>query len=536
MPRALPGFPERVCSVYVQRAQGRVLPADAAAAGRRDHARPAVGRGDARLHARLPLLPGRHDQPPGAREARAAGGRGGAARAAGHRPRGGLAHLAVDDGPHADRRAGERARRPAVPDARAALAALDAPRQRARPTWRSASRRRRRAASRWRPRPAASACATSSTRTTPRTSCCTRCGPPPREGYTGAKLYFMCGLPTETDDDLRAILDLGHRAWQAARETGNRGLPRHGERLAARAQAAHAVRVGGAGRTRRSSTAGSACCARRCRASPITLKYRDAETSLLEGVFTRGDRRLGASIEDAYRRGCRFDAWTRAPALRHVARRVRRARHRSRALPARALDGPRPAVGHRAVPGHAQVPRAREAARRPGGRHRRLPARGRLLLVRRRRVSAATVGAQPHASLDLERALAAVPAPTFGRRARAAGRRRVGSRGTCTRFRIRFEKGERDALHLAPGSHAHLGADACAAPGCRSRFTQGHHPHLKMSFGPPLPLGYRSRAEVFDLEFSRPPGVDLAERLDAVLPDGLRVSASGPFSSRPLRS
>jgi uncharacterized protein (DUF2344 family) len=36
-------------------------------------------------------------------------------------------------------------------------------------------------------------------------------------------------------------------------------------------------------------------------------------------------------------------------------------------------------------------------------------------------------------------------------------------------------------------------------------FSQGHHPHLKMSFGPPLPLGYRSRAEVFDLEFSRPP-------------------------------
>src|SRR5215471_16624473 len=37
-----------------------------------------------------------------------------------------------------------------------------------------------------------------------------------REGYTGAKLYFMCGLPSETDDDLKAIIDLGHKAWQAA--------------------------------------------------------------------------------------------------------------------------------------------------------------------------------------------------------------------------------------------------------------------------------------------------------------------------------
>jgi radical SAM-linked protein len=60
-------------------------------------------------------------------------------------------------------------------------------------------------------------------------------------------------------------------------------------------------------------------------------------------------------------------------------------------------------------------------------------------------------------------------------------------------------------------------------------FSQGHHPHIRMSFGPPLPLGYRSRAEVFDLEFARPPGVDLAERLNAVLPGDVRVLAHRPI-------
>ena len=60
-------------------------------------------------------------------------------------------------------------------------------------------------------------------------------------------------------------------------------------------------------------------------------------------------------------------------------------------------------------------------------------------------------------------------------------------------------------------------------------FSQGHHPHIKMSFGPPLPLGYRSRAEVFDLELSRPPAVDLAERLGEVLPDGLRLIEFRPI-------
>src|SRR5204863_5618520 len=45
-----------------------------------------------------------------------------------------------------------------------------------------------------------------------------------REGYTSAKLYFMCGLPGENDDDLRAILDLGTRAAETARQSGGRGF------------------------------------------------------------------------------------------------------------------------------------------------------------------------------------------------------------------------------------------------------------------------------------------------------------------------
>jgi radical SAM superfamily enzyme YgiQ (UPF0313 family) len=45
-----------------------------------------------------------------------------------------------------------------------------------------------------------------------------------REGYTSAKLYFMCGLSGENDDDLRAILDLAQKAWQRARDVGNRNF------------------------------------------------------------------------------------------------------------------------------------------------------------------------------------------------------------------------------------------------------------------------------------------------------------------------
>ena len=130
-----------------------------------------------------------------------------------------------------------------------------------------------------------------------------------REGYTGAKLYFMCGLPSETDDDLRAIIDLGHKAWGAAREAGNRGF-RVTVSVSPHVPKPHtpfawAAQVSTSELNRRLGVLREAVKGR-----PITLKYRDAETSLLEGVFTRGDRRLGATIEDAYRRGCRFDAWS----------------------------------------------------------------------------------------------------------------------------------------------------------------------------------------------------------------------------------
>ena len=130
-----------------------------------------------------------------------------------------------------------------------------------------------------------------------------------REGYTAAKLYFMCGLPSENDDDLRAILDLGEKAYQRARAEGNRGF-RITVSVSPHVPKPHtpfawAEQVTTAELNRRLGVLRAAA-----RGTHVTLKYRDAETSMLEGVFTRGDRRLGTVIEDAFRRGCRFDAWS----------------------------------------------------------------------------------------------------------------------------------------------------------------------------------------------------------------------------------
>jgi len=352
-----------------------------------------------------------------------------------------------------------------------------------------------------------------------------------REGYSGAKLYFMCGLPTETDDDLRAILELGHKAWQAARDAGNKSF-RITVSVSPHVPKPHtpfawAAQVDTKELNRRLGVLREAV-----KGKPVTLKYRDAETSLLEGVFTRGDRRLGTVIEAAYRRGCRFDAWSE-----HL-----RFTTWLEVFSAHGVDAERYLIER-----DPEIEQPWDVVQSPVTKK---------FLVRdlRRAEQAAVLEdcrledvcfacgvvdcnqrpwvKQPHQALDLEQVLATLPAPAFGRRARSTGKggasATAGGVATSTRFRIEFAKGE--AMRFV--SHLDLMRTwerALRRSGLPLAFTQGHHPHIKMSFGPPLPLGFRSRAEVFDLELTRPPGFDLAERLNAVLPDGLQVTGFRPI-------
>ena len=357
-----------------------------------------------------------------------------------------------------------------------------------------------------------------------------------REGYTSAKLYFMCGLPGENDDDLRAILDLGAKAVQRVRTEGKPGF-KITVSVSPHVPKPHtpfawAEQVSTAELNRRLSVLREAA-----RGKPLTLKYRDAETSLLEGVFTRGDRRLGAAVEQAYARGCRFDAWTehlRFATWMEVFRDLGLDPERYLRERSTALDQPWDVVQS--------------------------PVTKKFLVREKIRADQAAITddcrledvcfscgvdacpqrpwvKQPHRPVDLSQAQAAVAHSRYGRRARrgrielapvARGPARAQGVGTSIRFRILFEKG----AELRFTSHLDLMRGwerALRRSDLPLAFSQGHHPHLKMSFGPPLPLGYRSRAEAFDLEFSRPPAVDLAERLNAVLPEGLRVLRFRPI-------
>lgn len=131
-------------------------------------------------------------------------------------------------------------------------------------------------------------------------------------GYTAVKLYFMMGLPTETDEDIAGIADLAQRIVDEYYHLENRTK---GKAVAVSLSVANFVpkpftpfqyepQITREEMLRRQQHL------RDCiRSKKIQFSWHESKTSLLEGVFARGDRRLGAVLEAAFKNGCRMDGW-----------------------------------------------------------------------------------------------------------------------------------------------------------------------------------------------------------------------------------
>jgi radical SAM superfamily enzyme YgiQ (UPF0313 family) len=129
-----------------------------------------------------------------------------------------------------------------------------------------------------------------------------------RSGWQRIKLYFMIGLPTETDDDVLAIADLVKDVLAVGRRfAGGRAklsisvstfIPKPHTPFQWAAMCAPDVVA------RR-----QAILQRELRHRSIDLSWSDEATSRLEGALSRGDRRLGRVIQRAWELGSRFDAW-----------------------------------------------------------------------------------------------------------------------------------------------------------------------------------------------------------------------------------
>ena len=133
-------------------------------------------------------------------------------------------------------------------------------------------------------------------------------------GWMTVKLYFMIGLPFETDEDVIGIADLAHkvvqRGRQVAREVGTSpGRVKVNITLASFVPKPHTpfqwVEQDHPEEFRRKID----LLRRSIRSKAVKLSWNNPEVSLLEAALSRGDRRVGPVIYSAWQKGCRFDSW-----------------------------------------------------------------------------------------------------------------------------------------------------------------------------------------------------------------------------------
>lgn len=127
-------------------------------------------------------------------------------------------------------------------------------------------------------------------------------------GWDRVKLYFMMGLPTETEEDLAGILDICGHALSTARKYKRKG--EISVSLAGFVPKGHTPFQWEAQLDRESLHERGRWVKQQIRRKKITLAYHEPKQTFLEGVFARGDATLSVVIEEVWRRGQRFDGWT----------------------------------------------------------------------------------------------------------------------------------------------------------------------------------------------------------------------------------
>jgi radical SAM family uncharacterized protein/radical SAM-linked protein len=337
-------------------------------------------------------------------------------------------------------------------------------------------------------------------------------------GWNLLKLYFMVGLPSEDQEDLEGIVSLSQRIARQGGRGKRRGnvnvsvstfVPKphtpfqwEPQLLLEEVQERQRFLKG------------------ELRGKGLRLKWHDARMSLLEGVFARGDRRLGEVLLKAHERGCQFDGWTE-----HL-----RWGEWGEAFADCGLD-----------PSFYASRRRGPSEKHPWAHIHCGVDEG---FLRDEREHARTGEVTPDCRwgecrncgvCDKEIQMVLSDA-SFAPPASVSSRAGVRKRPWVKKIRSRFIKvGEARFLgHLEMVDVFVRAARRAAIP---MRFSEGFHPLPKISFTNPLPVGTESLAEFVDLDLDRyMRSGEFQKRLNAELPLGLRIihASEMVLKGRPL--
>ncbi len=127
-------------------------------------------------------------------------------------------------------------------------------------------------------------------------------------GWQRVKLYYLCGLPGERAVDLDGIVDQAETISRIGKETIGRFVEVTAS-VSNFVPKPHTPYQWNGMQSREYLQWAGQYLRKRCRLRAVKIKQHDIECSLLEGVLTRGDRRVAVALEEAWRRGCRLDGW-----------------------------------------------------------------------------------------------------------------------------------------------------------------------------------------------------------------------------------
>mgnify|MGYP000372836082 CR=1 FL=1 len=319
------------------------------------------------------------------------------------------------------------------------------------------------------------------------------------EDWQLIKLYFMIGLPGETEADIEGIAELLKKTSSIARQAGrNRkinvtispfcpkpGTPWQWERQLTADETSSVYQ-----RLRRLVNSRN-----------VFLKFRNPDLAVLEGILGRGDRRLSEVIYEAYKNGSRLDGWSEHFRFEYW----RKAFEKTRIDP---LDYLREKATSDSLPwDHIEkgIPK-------------------RYLLWERDKAKA---GLPVYKRKIAVSRVMPMPDDHFGRTPRP--RRNGQATALIFQTRVKYARDERMRFYshldiMRALQRAIKRADLPVA------LSHGHNRHMKLAFGHPLPLGYVSKAEYFDLQTERPLDSESMVRLKDNLPQGLSIEAAKFFT------
>ncbi|UCC44146.1 MAG: TIGR03960 family B12-binding radical SAM protein [Candidatus Zixiibacteriota bacterium] len=317
-----------------------------------------------------------------------------------------------------------------------------------------------------------------------------------KKGWTTIKLYFMIGLPTETEEDLDGIVNIVRNLHRVSREFEQKvninvtlspfspkpHTPLQWDEILPEDQIFQKISY----------------IRRRTRLSHVHFKHTDTRLATLISMLGRGDRSLADVIEAAFRQGCRFDGWSED--FDH-----------ERWDEAFASTDTDPQKWLEPIP---------FSARLPWSHIRKGPSVDRLR-AERERTSVSLKSTILHPSEIEKETQPESNRVQFGR-----GKKKIVSRNQASpaknRFRFRWGRTAR-CRYMSHLDNLRAMERALRRANLPVAYSHGFNPTMKLSFGPPLPLGFTSEAEFVDINFESNLTAQMVDQFKSSVPSGILI-------------